>query len=72
MISLLVLLFFPVGFMITALGWQYNLRTPGAYIAMRLIPSGSFAVSFLVNATCFYGILFALDALTTWLRRTAR
>jgi hypothetical protein len=72
MIVLLVLLFFPVGFMITAVGWQYTLWNPGAFIATRLAPaSGRMAVSFFVNATCFYGIILALDALATRFRQTA-
>jgi hypothetical protein len=71
MIVLLVLLFFPDGFMITALGWQYTLWNPGEFIAIRLVPvSGRMVVSFLVNATCFYGMILALDALATRFRQT--
>ena len=73
MIVLLVVLFFPVGLTITALGWQYTLWNPGEFIAMRLVPtSGRMAVAFSVNATCFYGIVFCLDGLTSWLLRALR
>src|ERR1700691_6723428 len=59
MLCLAILLFFPVGLIITFIGLQYNLWMPGLYIAMRLIPnetvwvaSGRFALSSLVNSTC--------------------